>query len=87
MSVWVCKDLAQRQQFQWELDRCWSPSPKSPVWIRAHPLAMGGKGRGELGSHPWEMCFLVEHVGRERLWAVGPSKCIPSAVEGNSLGP
>ena len=22
-----------------------------------------------MGSHPWERCFLVEHVGRERLWA------------------
>ena len=49
MSVWVCKDLAQRQQFQWELDRCSSPSLKSPVWIWAPPLTMGGEGREEWG--------------------------------------
>lgn len=48
--------------------------------------AEGVRGREELGLHPWERCFLVEHVGRERLWAIGPSKCILSAVEGNSPG-
>lgn len=51
------------------------------------PSDHGRRGKGGMGSHPWERCFLVEHVGRERLWAVGPSKCIPSAVEGNSPGP
>lgn len=57
---------------------------QGPVW--ALRLTRGGGEREELGLSPWKRCFLVEHVGRERLWAVGPSKCIPSAVEGNSLG-
>lgn len=87
MGVWVCKDLAPRQQFQWKLDQCWSPPPKSPACTWAPALAMGGGGREESGSHPWERCFPVEHVGRERLWAVGPSKWIPSAAEGNSPRP
>ena len=87
MGVWVCKDLAPRQRFQWKLDQCWSPSPKSPACTWAPALTMGGGGREESGLHPWERCFPVECVGWERLWAVGPSKCISSAVEGNSLGP
>lgn len=51
-----------------------------------HGLGLG-LGRKALGLQPGAGRFLVEHVGQERLWAVGPCKCILSAAEGNSPGP
>ena len=92
--MWVHEALAARRQFQWELDRRWSPSLKSPVWTRgggwghsdSRQGGTGGSGEAESGLHPWESYFLVERVGPQWLRAVGPSKCIPSAAEGNSPG-
>lgn len=87
--MWVCKDLAASSSFSESLTSAGLLPLKPSVGLGDSSdnwEALEGEGGAvqELGLHPQERCFLVGHVGQERPWSVGPSRCIQSAVEGNA---